>query len=386
MKRLLILLPLLLLSSCFQSSSLDGVWSFELNIQGEKIPFYMKFEDKKVILKNNIELIELEYKKENKKIIIPILSYDAAFELEQIGNTLKGYWIKYNRKNEYKLSMFGMKTKLLEFPIINEVAFSADTNLKITFEDNTYGILTHKGNNTYSSIVTETGDYRYLTSKWEGEALALYGFDGLFAFYLNAGYGENYIYEGKMFAGLSYNQKFVTKNDPKFKLRDPNKITTYNGDLSKVELPDLKGKVQPVVTKGKVTVVQIFGSWCPNCIDETKYLLEWKKKNPNKDVDFRIVSFERSPSKKQSLKLLKKTQAIYKIDYPILVGGYTKKTKVADVFKGIKNFISFPTSLYIGKDGKVREIHAGFNGPATGEYYESFKIHFEKLMNKLLKE
>lgn len=386
MKYPLILLPLLLLTSCFQSSSLDGVWNFELNIQDNKIPFYMKFKGNKVVLKNNVELIELEYKKVDKKIIVPILNYDAAFELEQIGNTLKGHWVKYNRKNDYKLSMFGMKTKLKKFPIVNEVAFNSDINWKITFEDNSYGILTHKGKNTYSSIVTETGDYRYLTSKHEGDALILYGFDGLFAFYLVSGYKRDGVYEGEMYAGLNYNQKFVTKDDPKFKLRDPNKITTYKGDLTKIKLPNLKGEKEILIAKGKVTVIQIFGSWCPNCIDETKYLLDWRKANPDKDVDFKIVSFERSPSKKQSLKLLRKTQKIYNIDYPILVGAYTKEKKVGDVFKGIKNFISFPTSLYIGKDGQVKEIHAGFNGPATGEYYEKFKIHFEKLMDSLLKK
>lgn len=386
MKQIIYLVPLLLFSSCFQGSSLDGIWNFELDIQNNKIPFYLKFEDKKVILKNNVELIELEYKKEGNKIIIPILNYDAAFELEELGNTLKGHWIKYNRKTEYKLSLFGMKTKFQKFPIVDEVAFSGDTNLKITFEDNSYGILTHSGNNTYSSIVTETGDYRYLTSKHEGEALILYGFDGLFAFYLHSGYRSDGIYEGTMHAGLSYNQKFITKNDPKFSLRDPYKITTYKGNLLEISLPNLKNEQVKIINKGTPAVIQIFGSWCPNCIDETKYFLEWKKKNPNKKIDFKIVSFERSPNKKHALKMLKKTQSIYKINYPVLIGGYTKENKVSDVFKDIKNFISFPTSIYVDKSGNVKEIHAGFNGPATGEYYENFKIHFKKLIDSLLNE
>lgn len=211
----------------------------------------MKIDGNKVVLKNNIELIELEYKKVDKKIIIPILNYDAAFELEQIGNTLRGYWVKYNRKNEYKLSVFGMKTKLKKFPKIDKVAFDTDINWKIIFENNSYGILIHKGNNTYSSIVTETGDYRYLSSKHEGESLVLYGFDGIFAFYLIAGYQSDYVYEGKMFAGLSYNQKFVTKNDPNLKLRDPNKITTYQGDLSKIKLQNLKGEKKILLKKAR---------------------------------------------------------------------------------------------------------------------------------------
>jgi thiol-disulfide isomerase/thioredoxin len=385
MKHFLYLIISLLFSSCLFQNDLNGVWSFELSLQGNKIPFYMKINADKVTLQNNSERVQLNLKREDKKIIIPIQSYDAAFELENIGNTLKGYWIKYNRKEEYKLPLFGMKTKFKDFQPLKESAFSNDLKMKLTFEDGNFGILTHKQGNTFSSIATETGDYRYLSSESAGESLQLWGFDGLFAFYIDAGYKlSSKRYEGKMYAGKSYSVKFIGEVDADFSLRDPTQITKFKGDLTQVKLPNLKGELKSIVKKGAPTVVQIFGSWCPNCIDETKYFLKWKSKNKNKNVNFVIVSFERAPTKKHALKLLRKTKNLYKIDYPILVASYTNEKKVTDIFKGMENFISFPTTLYIDKKGQVHKIHAGFNGPATGDFFEQFKTDFNKTIQELI--
>lgn len=384
MKYLISLVSLFLLSGCLTQQSLDGIWSFELDLQGNKVPFYMKIKGNKATLQNNTELIELTVEKKDKSILIPILNYDAAFELEQLQTTLKGHWIKYNRKEEYKLPLFGMKTKFKELPKIDEVAFSNDTKMKLTFENGKHGVLTYKAGNTHSSIATETGDYRYLSSKVVGDAIELWGFDGLFSFYVNAAYDlKTKKYKGTLYSGKSYKTKFVGEFDDNFELRNPNEITTFKGDITNIKLTDLNGKVAPIVQKGQATVVQIFGSWCPNCIDETKFILDWKKKNPNKEVYFVIVSFERAPSKKHAIKLVKKTKKLYGIDYPIFIASYTNDKKVSDIFTGIKDFISFPTSIYVDTEGKVKKIHAGFNGPATGDFFDKFKIDFEKSIESI---
>lgn len=385
MKKLLYLTSLLLITGCLNSTELNGIWNLELNIQNNKIPFYLEFKDRKVILQNNSELIELEYSIDKEKILIPILNYDAALELQQLDNTLRGKWIKYNRTPEYKLAVFGMKTTRDQLPETKKSYFNKSINMKLSFDGKPKGILTHSKGNTHSSIATETGDYRYLTSEKIKDEVVFYGFDGFFAFYLK-GKMQDGAYSGKFFAGPSYSKNFEGVIDDEFKLRDPNKITTYNGTLNEITLPGLDGKDYDLKATSKLTVIQIFGSWCPNCIDETKFILDWRKKNPNKAVDFKIVSFERSPNKKHALKMLKKTKKLHGIDYPILIGGYTKDDKVSKIFPGIKDFISFPTTIYVDSKNKVRKIHAGFNGPATGEFFESFTKEFDEFINKVLAE
>jgi len=150
-------------------------------------------------------------------------------------------------------------------------------------------------------------------------------------------------------------------------------------------LKNLKDEKQCISTKdNRAKVIQIFGSWCPNCIDETKFIKKFRKNNDTQ-VDFYIVSFERGRTEKISLKSLKKAKDIYEIDYPILIGGLTKDIKVSNIFKGIDNFASFPTTIFVSKAGKVVEVHSGFSGPATGIYYDNFKMKFKSLIELIQK-
>jgi hypothetical protein len=52
----------------------------------------------------------------------------------------------------------------------------------------------------------------------------------------------------------------------------------------------------------------------------------------------------------------------------------------------LNSVIAFPTTIFIGKDGKVKKIHTGFTGPSTGIYYYQFKEHFNETVNELLAE
>jgi thiol-disulfide isomerase/thioredoxin len=137
---------------------------------------------------------------------------------------------------------------------------------------------------------------------------------------------------------------------------------------------------------GKVQVLQIFGSWCPNCIDETQFINNWRKNNSDLDIKFALLAFERSPNKEHALKQLRKAKANYSIDYPILVAGYTKEDKVENVLPGLEDFISFPTTIYIDKKGKIRKILASFQGPATGKYFDEFSRSFDLFLKKLSQE
>ncbi len=99
-----------------------------------------------------------------------------------------------------------------------------------------------------------------------------------------------------------------------------------------------------------------------------------------------MIAFERSPDKVQARRMVAKAKSLYRIDYPIFIGGHTSEDKVSDVMPGMENFISFPTTLFIDKKGRVRKIHAGFSGPATGKYYEKFAMDFDQTIEKLLSE
>ena len=51
----------------------------------------------------------------------------------------------------------------------------------------------------------------------------------------------------------------------------------------------------------------------------------------------------------------------------------------------LKNFISFPTTVFLNKKHEVVKVHAGFNGPATGKFFDEWKVEFEKDVEGILK-
>lgn len=391
MSKLVCLFSLILfLFGCQKTAKLEGPWDMALTVQEKTIGFQLVFKgENKVDLINGPETIPLAYEIDGKTIIIPILNFDARLELEPKADMLGGHWVRPNKEPAYKEPVAGTKAEEIK----GLPNFDLAPKWKMEFvgeKENQEAILifTEKGDGKFASVLTPTGDYRFLTPRKEGDRLILSGFDGVFAFYFEGELKDD-AYRGTMYSGKSWNQPFKAVVDEDFELPDPTKTTKYAGNLKDLKLPRLHGPPETVINarnKDKVKVVQIFGSWCPNCIDETRFISEWRDSNPEKDVNFSMISFERSPNKKSALKSLRKAQELYGIDYPIYIGGYTPEDKVSDVLPGLENFISFPTTLILDKNNIVRKVHAGFSGPATGKYYEKFIMDFNALIEKLLEE
>ncbi len=381
---LLLIVLSLTFFSCSQHN-IDGNWKVSLNLQETELPFNLEISDNstKAKLYNGAETLELDIKIKNNKFIIPIQSFDNALVLEKANDkeSLKGQWIKYNKKNEYRLNL-----KAVEGEWEQEVEYPDNFPMrwKISF-------LSSKGEvkdaillftNDHATILTPTGDYRYLRPHFNGKKLNLYGFDGAFSFNFD-GFLTKDSFTGTVYSGLSWNQTFKARPSETFKLPDATKVTTIPSKSLNFCLNNLQNEKKCISTKdNRAKVIQIFGSWCPNCIDETRFIKEFRSKN-KVDVDFYIISFERGITEKISKKNLKKAIKTYSIDYPVLIGGLSKSVKVSDIFKDINNFASFPTTIFVSKKGKVTGVHSGFNGPATGKYYEDFTKEFSKLIKKI---
>ena len=138
--------------------------------------------------------------------------------------------------------------------------------------------------------------------------------------------------------------------------------------------------------KNKVVVVQILGTWCPNCLDETQFFLSYIEENPNEDLAFIGLSVEAAKTEEKAMKRIKNMIDKFNIPYPILLAQYggTDKEKFLEKLPMLDNIISYPTSIIIDKTGKVNSIHTGFNGPATGQAFIDYKSEFESEIKGLL--
>ena len=120
------------------------------------------------------------------------------------------------------------------------------------------------------------------------------------------------------------------------------------------------------------------GSWCPNCMDETKFLNEFYIKNKQRGVEVVSLAYEYSTDFERSRISLLKFQQRFNVKYPMLITGawINDSLRTEKTLPQITPIKVFPTTIYIGKDGKVKKMQAGFYGPGSGEHFELFKKEF----------
>ncbi|MDX5477643.1 MAG: TlpA family protein disulfide reductase, partial [Cyclobacteriaceae bacterium] len=153
--------------------------------------------------------------------------------------------------------------------------------------------------------------------------------------------------------------------------------------------PDVNGNMisnEDEQFENKVTLVQLFGTWCPNCMDETKFLVEWHKKNRDRGIEIIALAFESKPDFEYASNRVKKTIERMGAEYTFLIAGESNKEKASQSLPALNQVVAFPTLIYMDKKGNVRHIHTGFNGPGTGAYYERWIEEHETVITELLQE
>ena len=254
------------------------------------------------------------------------------------------------------------------------------------------GIFEQTGNRLTGTFLTPTGDYRYLDGNVVGDSLFLSCFDGshLFLFKGRQDAAAKTL-TGGFWSGISGYESWVARLDPKAELPDPGSLTYLKPGAKtlNVSFPEPSGTVVSLADsrfKNKVTIVQILGSWCPNCMDETKFLSPWYQKNKQRGVEVLGLAFERSPEMAVSGPKIERMKERFQIDYPIVLAGTNNKAEASKALPDLNAVAAFPTTIFIDKKGKVRHIHTGFSGPGTGNYYDQYVEEFNRLVDKLVAE
>src|SRR4029077_21087462 len=167
---------------------------------------------------------------------------------------------------------------------------------------------------------------------------------------------------------------------------DPSRFTSVKDPTEpfRFSFPDLDGKIVSNTDArfaGKVLIVAIGGSWCPNCHDETPFLVELYKKYRKQGLEIVELSFEEEAQIKNPVRV-KAFNKRYGVDYTVLIPGEPKELN-DKVPQGV-NLNSFPTTFFLGRDGRVRSAHAGFAGKASGKFHTELKEETIALVERLL--
>jgi thiol-disulfide isomerase/thioredoxin len=163
------------------------------------------------------------------------------------------------------------------------------------------------------------------------------------------------------------------------KVVDPNAKFTFN-------FPDNSGKLisqDDPRFKGKVVLAVVTGTWCPNCHDEAQYLVELDKKYRDKGLAIVALNFE-EPDQQETLKRQKAFVKQYGVKYTYLEAG--SPAQMWEKVPQLNHLDTWPATVFIGRDGKVKAVHSGFASPASGAFHEQLKADFTSRIEQLLAE
>jgi thiol-disulfide isomerase/thioredoxin len=189
--------------------------------------------------------------------------------------------------------------------------------------------------------------------------------------------------------------KMIAIKDAEAKLKgvaeptDPSRHSSVKNPTEpfKFSFPDVTGKVVSSTDdrfRGKVVIVGIGGSWCPNCHDEAPFLSELYAKYKDKGLEIVELSFEEEAQKTKGYPRLAAFNKRYGVNYTVLLAG--DQADVAEKVPQIHNLNSFPTTIFVGRDGLVRAVHAGFAGAVSGVFHENAKEEITATVERLLAE
>ncbi|MBN8650965.1 MAG: TlpA family protein disulfide reductase [Cytophagales bacterium] len=404
MQKLAYLFVFLIVVSCTPKPAelKTGIWRGVLEIQGEQLPFNFEVktdaQSTNLVLQNADErllLDEVSFVGDSVNIVLHV--FDAYLRAIVKGDSLIGLF-NLNYDPSYKVpfkAKFGQDFRF-SVPEQNQVTKNFTGKYEVQFfnakdTSRAIALIEQDGEKATGSFLTNTGDYRYLQGSVINDTLHLSAFDGNHLYLFEITQPNDSTLDGGHWLGKARFRKWAGKKNEQATLPDAESLTYLKDGYDKIEFsfPDLNGNKVSLTDerfKNKVVILQMSGTWCPNCMDETKFLAPWYEANKNRGVEIVGLAYERKPDFDYASERVKKMKEKFKVGYEFLIAGVDDTKKASETLPMLNKVIAFPTTIFIGKDGKVKHIHTGFDGPGTGIYYEQFKERFNSIVNELLSE
>lgn len=379
-----------------------GVFQLGETNSGLEIPFTFEVIDNDhIIIQNGEERIKVtDITIDGNQLSIKMPVFDSEFKLTNKLNQWEGQWHNY-AKEDYQIPFTATKDETLRFPTIAhvdtpvtliphrwEVMFSPET-------EDAYPAIglfqTDIDGNASGTFLTETGDYRYLAGNFNGKALSLSCFDGAHAFLFKADLQADGSLKGNFWSGKHWEEPWMAQPNDSFELTAMDELTYLKEGYETLAFTfkDESGEDVSLTDErfqNKVTIVQIMGTWCPNCMDETRMLVDFYEKYHDQGLEIIALDYEIKDDFEHFKKCVARTRKDLNITYPILFGGYANKKDAGESLPMLNHIMSYPTSVFIDRAGKVRAIHTGFSGPGTGVIYDQQVQKTIMLIEELLAE
>ncbi|MEL7496353.1 MAG: TlpA disulfide reductase family protein [Planctomycetota bacterium] len=381
-----------------------GPWEFRIRGEGYDIDFGVELKKENDewsgFLVNGEEQIPIPSTVvDPKSLTLEIPHYDSKLEFDvvriQDGTPiLNGVWKKRRSKTKWVTmkAQGSPGTSVIADPTAAK-SFAGRWSVKFSKSDDlAVGIFEAKPDGKLQgTFLTTTGDYRFLAGSATGNTMKLSCFDGAHAFAFTATRQDDGSLNGDFWSSNTWHETFVATRDEDAKLPDSFQQTLVNQKvrLSDFEFPNLDGEpvnLDAEQFRGKPRIVYVFGSWCPNCHDAAAYFSQMQKQYAKTDLAILGIAFELTGDFERDAKQVKRYLERHQCTYPVLIAGTSDKKLASKTFPLLDRVRSYPTTIFIDRQGKVTAVHTGFSGPATGEDYTRLKAAFEKNIAQIIQK
>jgi peroxiredoxin len=399
------LLCAILLCTASASQAQQHTWAAQLHrSDGVAIPFIFEWRTKNKkpvwIIRNAQERIEVTaITQQGDSVFAQMPVFESQFRAQLInkGKKLNGVWIKGGSVSQTVMP-FTANWQQSRFKYTSASTTNVSGRWAVEFagakNGASVGEFLQKGTKTIGTFLNPTGDYRYLEGTTDGDTLRLSCFDGGHAFLFTAFVAApNKLEQGFFYSGASFKQSWTAQKNanatvPQDKVAMYAKPGEEQLHFSFLDIDSNRVSITDEQFKNKVVIIQLMGSWCPNCMDETEFLSNYYRQNKQRGVAVIALAYEYSTQWQRSANSLRKFKDKYNVQYPILITGVTvgDSLRTEKTLPEITPIRFFPSSIVLDKNGKIRKLDTGFNGPGTGIHHELWRKEFEATVNGLLAE
>ncbi|HLB55059.1 MAG TPA: TlpA disulfide reductase family protein [Gemmatimonadales bacterium] len=240
------------------------------------------------------------------------------------------------------------------------------------------------------AVISNTGDLGHFVGGAVGDSFSVARFDGI-SVYVLAGRLQGDTLRGTFHAGLRTQTPFIAVRTRGIAhLTPPTKLTSADTTYPfRFAFPDVEGgrvtQDDPRL-KGKVVLVDIFGSWCVTCHDATPDLIRfWREYRP-RGFEILGIGYEVTGDSAVDMPQIRRFRDKFGIPWTLLYGGISVVEETAATLPQLRGFTAYPTTLFLGRDGRIREVYAGFRGPAAGAQHARQLEDYRQIIERLLAE
>ena len=395
----------LLLAGCTKPAAPDwtGDYRAALQLPGGELPFGLVITREgdglaAEVINANERLRITEVSIEGEVLRLDLPGFENHLTLRREGNLLRGELFLVKARGRHQrialTAVPGAAPRFFPAPAAPGGDISGRWAVTFTPDDgdpySAIGEFLQSGSDVTGTFLTPTGDYRFLSGEMREGRLYLGTFNGGWALLFHAQLqSDGARMTGDYWSGLASHERFEAQRDESASLGDTQLTEVRKaGERFAFRFPDTEGNevsLEDPRFAGKVVVVTVAGSWCPNCHDEAAFFAPYYTANRAAGLEMIGLMFEQLETLPEVRAAVGRFRDRWQITYPLLLAGTTADNPSAKLPQ-LNGIHAYPTTIFIDRKGVVRHIHTGFSGPATGEHHAALTADFDRRIQALLAE